>query len=114
VSVNGIILVTSPQSLATMIVKKALDMAQKMNTSVLGVIENMAEFVAPDTGTHYEIFGPSHAMEVAEAAGAPLLARLPIDPQFAEHCDAGEIEMLPTDALNACVEALAQKQAEAV
>jgi len=100
--------------LATMIVKKALDMAQKMNASVLGVIENMAGFTAPDTGRHYEIFGPSHAHEVAEAAGAPLLARLPLDPQFAERCDAGEIETLPTEALNACVAALAVEQAAAV
>ena len=109
-SVHEIVMVTSPQALATMIVKKALDMAQKMNASIIGVIENMAGFTAPDTGKHYEIFGPSHAAEVAEAAGAPLLARLPIDPQFAERCDAGEIETLPTEALNACVEALAQKQ----
>ena len=112
--VNGILMVTSPQSLATMIVKKALDMAKKMNAPILGVIENMAGFTAPDTGTHYEIFGPSHAAEVAEAAGAPLLARLPIDSQFAERCDAGEIELLATEALTAWVEALAQKQPETV
>jgi len=112
--INGILLVTTPQSLATMIVKKALDMAQKMNTPILGVIENMAGFVAPDTGKHYDIFGPSHADEVAKQAGAPLLAHLPIDPQFAERCDAGEIETLPTEVLNTCVEALAQKQPETV
>jgi Mrp family chromosome partitioning ATPase len=110
--ISGIMMVTTPQSLAAMIVKKALDMAQKMNTPILGVIENMAGFTAPDTGKHYEIFGPSHAAEVAEAAGAPLLARLPIDPQIAERCDAGEIETITQDELNACVEALAQKQPE--
>jgi len=109
-SVHEIVMVTSPQALATMIVKKALDMAQKMNASIIGVIENMAGFTAPDTGKHYEIFGPSHAAEVAEAAGAPLLARLPIDPQIAERCDAGEIETITQDELNACVEALAQNQ----
>lgn len=108
--VNGIIMVTSPQSLATMIVKKALDMAKKMNASTVGVIENMAGFTAPDTGKHYEIFGPSYAAEVAEAAGAPLLARLPIDPLIAERCDAGEIEALPTDALTACVGTLELEQ----
>ncbi len=113
-SVKEIVMVTSPQSLATMIVKKALDMSQKLNASIVGVIENMAGFTAPDTGKHYEIFGPSHAAEVAHAAGATLLARLPIDPQFAERCDAGEIEMLRTETLNACVEALAQKQAEII
>lgn len=108
--INGILLVTTPQALATMIVKKALDMAQKMNTPILGVIENMAGFVASDTGKHYDIFGPSHADEVAQQAGAPLLAHLPIDPTIAAHCDAGEIETLDTDPLNACVEALVQKQ----
>ena len=108
--INGIVLVTTPQALATMIVKKALDMAQKMNTPILGVIENMAGFVAPDTGKHYDIFGPSHADEVAEQSSAPILAHLTIDPQVAQRCDAGEIETLPTEALNACVKALAQKQ----
>ncbi len=78
-SVKEILMVTSPQSLAAMIVKKALDMAQKMNASIVGIIENMAGFTAPDTGKHYEIFGPSHAAEVTESTGAPLLARLPID-----------------------------------
>ena len=112
--VHGILMVTSPQSLATMIVKKALDMAKKMNAPILGVIENMAGFTAPDTGKHYDIFGPSHAAEVAEAAAAPVLARLPIDSQFAERCDAGEIEMLSTEALTAVIEALGQKQPETV
>ncbi len=89
-------------------------MAQKMNAPIWGVIENMAEFVAPDTGNRYEIFGPSHAAEVAEAAGAPLLARLPIDPTIAPLCDAGEIERLALDEINACVEALGQKLPETV
>ena len=110
--INGILMITTPQSLATMIVKKALDMAQKMNVRILGIIENMAGFTAPDTGKHYDIFGPSHANEVAEQSGAPLLARLPIDPQFAERCDAGEIETVSTETLKACVEALAVGQTE--
>ena len=112
--VKGILMVTSPQALATMVVKKAVDMAQKMNASILGIVENMAGFTAPDTGTHYDIFGPSHADEVAVAAGAPLLARLPITPDFAERCDAGEIETLPTEALNACVATLLVDQKAAV
>lgn len=88
----------------------AFGMAQKMNAFILGVIENMARLTAPDTGKHYEIFGPSHAAEVSEAAGAPLLTRVPLDPQFAERCDAGEIKTLPTEALNACVAALTVEQ----
>ena len=112
--INGILMVTMPQALATMIVKKALDMAQKINVPILGIIENLAGFVAPDTGNHYEIFGPSHAHEVAEQAGAPLLARLPIDPLIAQRCDAGEIEMLALAEMNACVEALTLKQSASV
>jgi len=112
--INGILMVTTPQSLANMIVRKAVKMAQAVNVPILGVIENMAGFVAPDTGKRYDIFGPSHADEAATLAGAPVLARLPIDPQVAALCDAGEIETLPTDVLNACVETLAQKQPEAV
>ncbi len=110
--IHGIVMITSPQSLATMIVKKALDMAQKMNTSIIGIIENMAGFIAPDTGKRYEIFGPSHAADVAEAAKAPLLAHLPLDPQISERCDAGEIETLSTDALKDCVDILVQKEPE--
>ena len=112
--INGILMVTTPQSLANMIVRKAVRMAQAINVPILGVIENMAGFIAPDTGKRYDIFGPSHADEAATLAGAPVLARLPIDPQVAALCDAGEIETLPTDVLNACVETLAQKQPEAV
>jgi Mrp family chromosome partitioning ATPase len=112
--ISGILMVTTPQSLANMVVRKAVKMAQAINVPILGVIENMAGFVAPDTGKLYEIFGPSHAAEVAEAAGAPLLARLPIDPTVAARCDAGEIETLSTDTLNACVEALAMEQPETV
>lgn len=113
-TVSGIIMVTSPQALATMIVKKALDMAQKMNAPIWGIIENMAGFTAPDTGKHYEIFGPSHAAEVAEAAGAPLLARLPIEPTIASLCDAGEIERIVLDEMTACVEALTLRLPEKV
>jgi Mrp family chromosome partitioning ATPase len=108
--INGILMVTTPQSLANMVVRKAVKMAQAVNVPIIGVIENMAGFVAPDTGKRYEIFGPSHADKVTALAGARLLARLPIDPQVAARCDAGEIETLSTEALNACVEALAQKQ----
>lgn len=112
--INGIVMVTTPQALATLIVKKALDMAQKMNVHILGIVENMAGFTAPDTGKHYDIFGPSHAEEVAEQSGAPILVRLPIDPTIAAQCDAGEIESLAVDTLDACLDVLAMNQAMAV
>ncbi len=90
--VKGIIMVTTPQSLASMIVRKAVNMAQALKTPILGVVENMAYFTCPDTGKKHMIFGKSHADEVAQAAGAPLMAQLPIDPTLAALCDAGKIE----------------------
>jgi ATP-binding protein involved in chromosome partitioning len=90
--VNGIVMVTTPQSLAAMIVRKAVHMAQAVGTPILGVVENMAYFICPDTGTRHHIFGPSHAGEITMTASAPLLAQLPIDPQVATLCDAGKVE----------------------
>jgi Mrp family chromosome partitioning ATPase/NifU-like protein involved in Fe-S cluster formation len=90
--VNGIIMVTTPQSLASMVVRKSVHMAQMVKTPIVGVVENMAYFNCPDTGKQHFIFGPSHAGEVAQAASAPLLAHLPIDPQVAALCDAGKVE----------------------
>lgn len=89
---NGIVMVTTPQGLATMIVRKAVHMAQSVGIPIIGVVENMAYFVCPDTGKHHFIFGPSHAEEVATTAGAPLLAQLPIDPGISALCDSGKVE----------------------
>ena len=112
--INGILMVTTPQSLANMIVRKAVRMAQAINVPILGVIENMGGFVAPDTGKRYDIFGLSHANEVATLAGAPVLARLPIDPTITALCDAGEIETVTLPEIDACVQVLALKQPETV
>lgn len=90
--VSGIIMVTTPQSLASLIVRKAVHMAQLVGVPVVGIVENMAYFKCPDTGKQHLIFGPSHASEVAEAAGAPLLAQLPINPLVTSLCDAGKVE----------------------
>ncbi len=90
--VNGIIMVTTPQSLASMIVRKAVYMAQAVKTPIVGVVENMAYFICPDTGKPHAIFGASHSDEVTRAASAPLLTRLPIDPTIAALCDAGQVE----------------------
>jgi hybrid cluster-associated redox disulfide protein len=91
-SVDGVVLVTMPQALATMIVRKAANLVHQLRKPILGVVENMSYFVAPDTGKKYEIFGPSYADRVAELAQAPVLARLPIDPNKARLADEGLVE----------------------
>lgn len=91
-AVDGIVLVTMPQKLATMIVRKAANLIHQLKKPILGVIENMSYFVAPDTGVRYDLFGPSYADQVAELAGAPVLARMPIDPRLVELADAGRVE----------------------
>jgi len=89
---SGIVLVSSPQDLAGMVVRKAANMAQQMRTPILGLVENMSYFECPDNGKRYDLFGPSHAEETARRIGVPFLGRLPIDPQIALLCDEGRIE----------------------
>ena len=91
-SIDGVVLVTLPQALATMIVRKAANLVHQLKKPVLGVVENMSYFVAPDTGTRYDIFGPSYATRVAELAHAPVLARIPLDPAKALLADEGRVE----------------------
>jgi len=93
-SIDGVVLVTMPQALATMIVRKAANLVHQLKKPILGVVENMSYFIAPDTGARYDVFGPSYAQRVAELAQAPLLARLPIDPDKARLADEGRIEEL--------------------
>jgi hybrid cluster-associated redox disulfide protein len=90
--IDGVVLVTMPQALATMIVRKAANLVHQMRKPILGVVENMSYFIAPDTGKKYEVFGPSYANRVAELAKAPVLARLPIDPLKAQLADEGRVE----------------------
>ncbi len=90
--VDGVVLVTMPQALATMIVRKAANLVHQLKKPILGVVENMSYFIAPDTGNRYEVFGPSYADKVAELAQAPVFARLPIDPRKALLADEGRIE----------------------
>jgi len=110
---SGIVLVTSPQGLAGMVVRKAARMAQQMQTPMLGLIENMSYFDCPDTGKRYEIFGPSHAEETARAIGVPFLGRLPIDPEIARLCDAGRVEEYPAEAFAPIARELALRTPEA-
>lgn len=94
VAVDGIIVVTSPQELVSMIVEKAVKMAQMMNIPILGLVENLSYFTCPDNGKNYRIFGDSHIDEIAAGYSLPVLAQLPIEPAIAAACDRGEIEAL--------------------
>ena len=97
--VDGIIVVTSPQDLVSMIVEKAVKMAELMDLPILGLIENYSYFKCPDCGKEHKIFGESRIEDVAQAHGIPVLARLPIDPALAAAVDAGEVEHLPHNYL---------------
>jgi hydrogenase maturation protease len=90
--VTGIIIVYTPQDLTAMVVKKAINMARKMEKPLLGVIENMSYLYIPETGRKMEIFGKSRGAEMAQAANAPLLGQLPLDPELVKLCDEGNIE----------------------
>ncbi len=105
---SGVVIVFSPQELAAMVVRKAVQMAQKMNIPILGVVENMSYLYVPDTGKRIELFGSSKAQEMVKAAGAPLLGQLPIDPQLARLCDEGDIERYNSEAMNSFAEAFLQ------
>ncbi len=89
---DGIIIVTSPQELVSMIVGKAVRMAQMMDIPILGIIENMSCYICPDCGKKHYPFGESKLEKVAEEYGLNILARLPIDPQNSSACDNGKIE----------------------
>jgi len=102
---SGVIIVFTPQELAAMVVRKAVQMAQKMNIPVKGVVENMSYFPLPDSGKRIELFGRSKGQEMAKAAGAPLLGQFPIDPELAQLCDEGNVERYDSEELNSFAEA---------
>lgn len=106
--VEAVVIVTTPQSLASMIVRKATNLVHQLKKPVLGVIENMAYFDDP-RGERHEIFGPSHAEEVAQLAQAPVLARLPLLPNVAALADAGEIESVESAEFDAAADALLER-----
>jgi Mrp family chromosome partitioning ATPase len=105
--VDGIVIVTSPQELVSMIVGKAVKMAKLMNIPILGIIENMSYYECPDCGKKINVFGESHLEETAAAYNLPILARIPICTELAEACDKGEIENFSGDWMNDAVEKIA-------
>ncbi len=104
--VDGIIIVTSPQELVSMIVGKAVKMAKMMEVPILGLVENMSYFTCPDCGKEYQIFGESKIAEVAKKFEIPIYAKLPINPKLAGACDKGMIELFEGDWLDAIADVL--------
>jgi len=92
IELDGIIIVTSPQELVSMIVTKAVKMAELMNIPIFGIVENMSYFTCPDNGKNYKIFGDSHIDEIAKEHKLSVIAKLPINPELANACDRGAIE----------------------
>ena len=98
--VDGIIVVTSPQELVSMIVEKAVKMADMMNIPILGIVENMSYFECPDCGKQHEIFGKSNIAEIAKSHNIDTISKLPVNPKLAAACDKGMIELFEGDWLD--------------
>ena len=106
---DGIVIVSSPQELVSMIVSKAAAMADMMNINVLGLVENMSYVKCPDCGKEIKVFGDSHIEEVAEKFGYELLGKIPMDPKLSALVDKGWIEMMENDYLEAAVDKIIEK-----
>ena len=103
---DGIVIVTSPQDLVSMIVEKAVNMAKLMNVKILGLVENYSYIVCPDCGKVIRPYGESKIDELAKSYGTDFLAKLPIDPELASHCDKGVIELFEGDYLERAADKL--------
>ena len=111
IPIDGIIIVTSPQELVSMIVSKAVNMANMMNVPIIGLIENMSYFECGDCGKQHRIFGDSHVDATAKKYHLDVLARLPVDPRIATACDEGLIELFAVDWLDSVAEKLENDEA---
>ena len=100
IKLDGIVIVTSPQELVSMIVEKAVKMASVMKVPILGIVENMSYFECPDCGKQHKIYGESHLEEIAKEYNLDVLGRIPIQPALAAECDAGQIETTEADYLD--------------
>lgn len=109
---DGIIIVTSPQDLVTLVVEKAVNMAKMMNIPILGLVENMSYFTCPDCGKQISPFGESKAEATAKKFGIDTVAKLPINPDFAYQSDHGLIELFEGSFLDALSDAIEQKTAD--
>ncbi len=106
IPVDGIVVVTSPQELVSMIVGKAVKMAEMMNIPVIGLVENMSYILCPDCGKKLSVFGESHIEEIASEYKVPVIGRIPIDSKLAAACDKGMIELFEGVYLDDAVKAI--------
>ncbi|MEG0778338.1 MAG: Mrp/NBP35 family ATP-binding protein [Oscillospiraceae bacterium] len=106
IPVDGIIVVTTPQELVSMIVEKAVKMAEMMNVPVIGLVENMSYTICPKCGEHFSVFGESHIEEIAEKYKVKSVSKIPFDPELAAMCDNGEIESLSHDYMHSTIKML--------
>ena len=104
--VDGIVIVTSPQDLVSMIVAKAVNMADKMNIPIIGLVENMSYLVCPHCGEKINVFGESHIDEIAETHKLKVLAKLPLDPKNAQYVDGGAVEAIDLTAMQDAIKAV--------
>lgn len=114
IPLDGIVIVTSPQELVSMIVKKAYNMAHQMNIPVLGIVENMSYVKCPDCGKEIKIFGESNLQETAKELGLNILGRMPIDPVMASLSDKGEFERFSNDYLAEAAQEIERQFVKAV
>jgi Mrp family chromosome partitioning ATPase len=96
---DGVVLVTSPQELADMVVRKAANMAASLGVRLIGLVENMSYLVCPECGTQIDLFGASSTQQTADLLGTQLLGHIPLDPGFSTLCDQGDIETYQSEAL---------------
>jgi Mrp family chromosome partitioning ATPase len=106
---DGIIVVTSPQELVSMVVEKAVKMAEKMDVPIVGLVENMSFLACPDCGKRISLFGEGKTEDAARRHGLALLARMPIDPALAKLVDEGKIEELQSSALEPVADVIAAR-----
>ena len=109
IPIDGIVIVSSPQELVSMIVEKAANMAQMMNVPVYGLVENMSYVKCPDCGKEIKVFGDGHMEKIAEKFGYDLLGRIPMDPKLSALVDKGWIEMMDNNYLEAAAEVLVNR-----
>ena len=108
IPLDGIIIVASPQDLVGMVVEKAVKMAEMMEVPIVGLVENMSYVLCPDCGKHINVFGDSHVDETGKKYHLPVLAKMPLNPEFAKEADAGMIETFAGDYLDGAADAVAK------